>query len=78
MLESETELLLALIATTSYWGTAETDRWWMRDLDQLETAVPANGTTALLNLARSPATMAIYAAGVAALAAERWSVRLLT
>lgn len=80
VLESETELLLALIATTSYWGTAETDRWWMRDLDQLGTAVPVSGTTALLNLARSPATMAIYAAGVAALAAERWStlVRLLT
>lgn len=80
LLESETELLLALIATTSYWGTAETDRWWMRDLDQLGTAVPVSGTTALLNLARSPATMAIYAAGVAALAAERWStlVRLLT
>ncbi|MFB7049667.1 SIR2 family protein [Streptomyces microflavus] len=80
LLESETELLLALIATTSYWGTAETDRWWMRDLDQLGTAVPVSGATALLNLARSPATMAIYAAGVAALAAERWStlVRLLT
>ncbi|NEA19377.1 SIR2 family protein [Streptomyces halstedii] len=80
LLESEAELLLALIATTSYWGSAETDRWWMRDLDQLGTAVPASGATALLNLARSPATMAIYAAGVAALAAERWStlVRLLT
>ncbi|MFJ7063267.1 hypothetical protein ACIQVA_37375 [Streptomyces microflavus] len=52
----------------------------MRDLDQLGTPVPVSGTTGLLHLARSPVTMAIYAAGVAALAAERWStlVRLLT
>ncbi|MCX4399485.1 SIR2 family protein (plasmid) [Streptomyces sp. NBC_00053] len=80
VLEAETELLLALIATTAYWGTEETDRWWIRDIDQLGTRVQASGDTTLINLSRAPATMTIYAAGIAALVAERWHTltRVLT
>ncbi|MCT2546293.1 SIR2 family protein, partial [Streptomyces atratus] len=80
VLEAETELLLALIATTAYWGTEETDRWWIRDIDQLGTRVTAGGDSALISLSRTPVTMVIYAAGIAALAAERWHTltRVLT
>ncbi|MFB8078566.1 SIR2 family protein [Streptomyces sp. NPDC056013] len=80
IVKAEAELPLALIATTVYWGTAETDRWWIGDIDQFSTAPEVSGTTALIALSRSPATIVIYAAGIAALASERWStlVRALT
>lgn len=69
VLEAEAELLLNLVATTAYWGNNETDRWWIREIEQLGTHVPASGSTALLGLARTLATMVIYSAGIAALAA---------
>ncbi|MEV8015260.1 SIR2 family protein [Streptomyces sp. NPDC086554] len=80
ILETEVEQLLALVATVAYWGSEETDRWWIRDIDQLAVPAHESGKTALLNLVRAPATMVIYAAGIAALAAERWPtlVRILT
>ena len=78
-LEAETELLLALTATTAYWGSNETDRWWLHDIEQLGTHPDISGDSALLNLTKAPATMTIYTAGIAALAAERWDtlVRIL-
>ncbi|MFE1383406.1 SIR2 family protein [Streptomyces sp. NPDC058740] len=80
IVQAAAEMPLALIATTAYWGTPETDRWWIRDIDQLSARPNASGSTALIDLARSPATMAIYTAGIAALAAERWDtlVRVLS
>ncbi|MGC9537593.1 SIR2 family protein [Streptomyces sp. UG1] len=79
MLEAETELLLALVATTAYWGTSENDRWWIHDIEQLG-SVSGGGDLALIRLAQAPATMMIYAAGIAALVAERWPtlVRVLS
>ena len=71
-LEAEAELLLTLVATTAYWGNHETDRWWLREIEQLSAPVVASGGSTLLNLAQAPATMVIYSAGIAALAAERW------
>ncbi|MGW0842071.1 SIR2 family protein [Streptomyces sp. NPDC002787] len=80
VLEAESELLLSLVATAAYWGGETTDRWWMRDIEQLGKSVDGDGDEALLLLARASATTVIYAAGVAALAAERWHtlVRVLT
>ncbi|MFF7602966.1 SIR2 family protein [Streptomyces mirabilis] len=80
VLEAEAELLLALVATTTYWGNNETDRWWIREIEQLGTYVHTGGNTALIDLARAPGTMVIYAAGIAALASERWDtlVRVLS
>jgi hypothetical protein len=79
VLEAEAELLLALVATTAYWGTDENDRWWIRDIEQFGT-VSGGGDESLIRLAQAPATMVIYAAGIAALAAERWRtlVRVLS
>ncbi|WP_420313292.1 SIR2 family protein [Streptomyces sp. YS-B37] len=78
-LETETELLLALIATTAYWGSNDTDRWWLHDIEQLGIQPNLSGSAELLHLTRTPATMTIYTAGIAALAAERWTtlVRVL-
>ncbi|GAA1673387.1 SIR2 family protein [Fodinicola feengrottensis] len=78
-LETGIEVLLALVATTVYWGNADTDRWWFADIERLARPVSQSGSTSLLHLVRAPATMMLYAAGVAATAAERWPlvVRLL-
>ncbi|MFE0630868.1 SIR2 family protein [Streptomyces sp. NPDC058864] len=79
-LQAESERLLALVATCAYWGTNETDRWWIGDIEQLAEPSRDGGFTSLLNLVRAPAVMVTYAAGVSALAAERWGtvVRVLT
>ncbi|MFF4557720.1 SIR2 family protein [Streptomyces sp. NPDC001422] len=71
-LESETELLLTLVAVTAYWGSNTTDRWWLRDIEPLAAPQPPGGPPALSHLAQGPAVMMIYTAGIAALAAERW------
>jgi NAD-dependent SIR2 family protein deacetylase len=79
-LQAEIERLLALVATCAYWGSDETDRWWIGDIEQLAEPSGDGGLTSLLDLVRAPATMVTYAAGVAALAAERWQTlaRILT
>ncbi|MFJ4790826.1 SIR2 family protein [Streptomyces sp. NPDC088794] len=78
-LEAETQPLLALTATTAYWGNDDTDRWWLHDIEPLSIQPDRSGSAALLNLTKAPATMLIYTAGIAALAAERWDtlVRVL-
>lgn len=81
-LEAGIEILLALVAATTYWGNEDTDRWWFEDIERFATcpAQGQGGITSLIKLARAPATMILYAAGVAAVAAGRWPllVRLLT
>ncbi|MFE1840692.1 SIR2 family protein [Streptomyces sviceus] len=71
-LEAETELLLALTATTAYWGRDRTDPWWLDDIEQLGTHPDISGDSALLALAQAPATMTLYTASIAAMAAARW------
>ena len=76
------ELLAAatFVATLAYWGDEKTDRWWFDDLERLGWRPHENGLSALIGLARSPALVLCYAAGTAAVAAERWDLvlRLLT
>lgn len=78
-LEAGAEVALALIATTAYWGDADTDKWWFDDIERFAQWRPASGATALIQMVRAPATMIIYTAGVAAVASERWplAARLL-
>jgi hypothetical protein len=79
-LEAGAEVALALIATTAYWGDVDTDRWWFNDIERFAEWRTASGLNTLIQLVRAPATMITYAAGVAAVASERWPlvVRLLT
>lgn len=78
-LEAGAEVALALIATTAYWGDADTDKWWFDDIERFAQWRPAGGATVLIQMVRAPATMIIYTAGVAAVASERWplAARLL-
>ncbi len=79
-LEAEAERLLALVATTAYWGNEQTDPWWFPAIAELSGIPSASGISSLINLAGAPGTMTMYAAGIAALGAKRWDllVRILT
>ncbi len=77
---AESEVALALVAALAYWGDPSTDRWWFGSIERLGQRLHVGGDTMLIHLTRAPAALVMYAAGVAAAAAERWDVvgRLLT
>jgi len=79
-LEADTEMLLALVATTAYWGNPETDSWWFDCIERFAHRRHVSGTMALINLTQAPALMVTYAAGVSAVARSRYSlvIRLFT
>lgn len=70
----------ALVATTAYWGNDTTDSWWLGDITRFATRPRAGGSAWLINLLQLPATVLLYAAGIAATAAGRDEllVRVLT
>lgn len=70
-LETEMELLLALVATAAYWGTPATDRWWMGEIERFSFRKLVSGETAFINLPRVPAVAILWTGGVAAVAADR-------
>jgi hypothetical protein len=70
-IEAAMEVPLALCATTAYWGTADTDRWWFSDISRFGTQPSLSGFTALINLVQLPATALLYATGIAAVARGR-------
>lgn len=65
----------ACVAALAYWGTDDTDRWWLPEISRFARPfVRTSGSTALLNLPLVAATMMFYAAGSAASAAERFDL----
>lgn len=61
----------ALIATTAYWGNAETDHWWFDEVSRFAKYKAVSGTSDLINLLRLPATIFLYASGIAAVSSQR-------
>lgn len=70
--EEATLLPSALLATLSYWGDDETDRWWIPEIPRFTTGVAGSGSVKLLNLRIVSGSMLFYAAGVSAVAAQRY------
>lgn len=66
-----TGALLALVATTAYWGDERTDAWWLPDITRLAPSFNASGLTDLIDLTRAPAALVTQTAGIAAVAAGR-------
>jgi hypothetical protein len=64
----------ALVATCAYWGTTDTDRWWLPDLTRFAEPVRRSGLLAWLQLPQLPATVLLWAAGIAATAARRFDL----
>lgn len=79
-IENELELWSALIATLAYWGDARTDDWWISSTAHLADVPTFSGSSDANNALKTPAIVALYAGGVAAVAAGRWTTvaRLLT
>ncbi|NMO54530.1 hypothetical protein HH310_25520 [Actinoplanes sp. TBRC 11911] len=72
--EEASKLCSALVATLAYWGSPTTDEWWLNELTRFSTTVRGNGLTALLSIKRIAGTFLYYAAGIAAVAAQRYDL----
>lgn len=72
--EEATRLPSALIASLAYWGEEGTDRWWITELPRFATAVDGAGAVKLLSLRVVSGSMLFYAAGVAAVAKQRFDL----
>lgn len=70
-LKADTEMLLALVATATYWGTPQTDDWWFDSVERFAHRRHVGGTPELIRLTQAPAMMIAYAAGVSAVAHRR-------
>ena len=65
---------LSLIATSVYWGDEQSDSWWFGEIARFATPRQASGTTSYIELLRIPATVILYASGVAAIASGRYQL----
>lgn len=69
---AEIELAVALVAVTAYWGTQDTDRWWIDDIERLGRFVRGSGGMHAFGLPRVPGLAVLWTGGVAATAARRY------
>jgi hypothetical protein len=60
------------VAVLSFWGPQDTDAWWMPEIERLARPARLGGAGALINLPVVAASMLFYAAGVAAVANEKY------
>lgn len=73
--EEQSRVVCALVASLGYWGTSNTDRWWVSEPAKFSTYdIRDGGNVALLDISRVTGTALFYAAGVAAVAAQRWEL----
>jgi NAD-dependent SIR2 family protein deacetylase len=72
--EEATLVPSALIATSAYWGTEDTDQWWMREIARFSAESRGPGLTQVRRLQLVSALQLFYAAGIAATAAGRLDV----
>lgn len=72
--EEASRLPAALIATLTYWGDATTDRWGLPEIERFAAPAARSGALMLLNLRMIPGSIMFYAAGVAAVAAQRFDL----
>lgn len=70
--EEASAIPVALVGVLAYWGSADTDRWWIDDIERFARIPLASGSTAFLEARRLAGTRLLYAAGIGALAARRY------
>ncbi|WP_372969496.1 SIR2 family protein [Microbacterium sp.] len=73
-IEEASRLPAALIATLVYWGNESTDRWWQPDIERFAVPAGRSGAVMLLNLRMVPGSIMFYAAGIAAVASQRFAL----
>lgn len=72
--EEATLVPTALIATAAYWGTDETDQWWIREITRFTAEISAPGQRHVGELPLISALQMFYAAGIAATASGRMNL----
>ena len=73
--ESISQRSLAMIANGSFWGSTDSDDAWITHVVRLaELEIPQNSSTVWSGVLRYPALLALYAAGVASVAARRYEL----
>ena len=72
--EEASRVSAALLAALAYWGDEKSDRWWLNELPRFATPVDGAGLVKLLSLRVVAGSIFFYAAGVAAVAAERFDL----
>lgn len=71
--EAQTNILLGLIVTGSYWGDESTHKLWVNVLQRVANLPAINdGYTTLIQLRRYPALLLFYGAGLGAVAAGKY------
>jgi hypothetical protein len=65
------EIGMALVASAAFWGTDITDEYWMTALKEWANQPSMGGLSSMLSLRYYPATLILYAAGVAMMAKGR-------
>lgn len=64
----------ALVASLAYWGTVETDKWWIDQLRRFAVVTRDSGESRMLALREITGTFLLYAAGVSAVASKRYDL----
>lgn len=72
--EEASRLPAALLMALAYWGNSDTDKWWTDELPRLATPAEGSGLVKLLSLRMVSGATLFYAAGVAAVAAQRFDL----
>lgn len=72
--EEAARLPAALLATLAFWGNDRTDAWWSDEIPRFATPVDGSGLTALLSLRVIAGSFLFYAAGIAAVAGQRYDL----
>lgn len=72
--EEAAKVPAALVAVLAYWGTPETDGWWVDDLIRFATRVGAGGLVGLLELRLITGSVLYYAAGLAATVTKKYDL----
>ncbi|WP_458115668.1 SIR2 family protein [Arthrobacter sp. D2-10] len=72
--EETSRMAGALVATLAYWGDERTDNWWIDELPRFATPVDGSGLVRLLSLRVITGSILFYAAGVSAVAGQRFDL----
>lgn len=71
-IEDAAKLPAALVGVLAYWGTLETDGWWIPEIGRFGRRLRASGLIDRIDIIQSPAVILLYAGGVAAVAGSHW------
>lgn len=70
--EEASAIPVALVGVLAYWGSADTDQWWIEEIERFARIPLASGSTVFLEARRLAGTRLLYAASIGALAARRY------